>query len=158
MPVVEGEWQMNTVMIDEFFGACFEARRIVELMPKLPNGMKPSHIHVIDILHQMQEDGEPVRISDVGKSLHVTNPGITRILNELEEMKAIKKVQSKKDKRVFTVSLTALGCRYYSKYIEEYHSAVAKKLAGIPERDMKKAAGVIHEAYCIMSAGNMKIG
>jgi len=149
---------MNASEISEFLGACFEARRIVDLMPKLPKQMKPSHIHVIDIICQLQRENGTVRISDIGNRLHITNPSITRIVSELVDMKAVRKVQSRDDRRVFTVSLTAQGMKYYRKYIEEYHDAVAEKLAGVDSRDMNTAIRVIREAYGIMSNGKTMIG
>ena len=149
---------MNASEISEFLGACFEARRIVDLMPKLPKQMKPSHIHVIDIICQLQRENGTVRISDIGNRLHITNPSITRIVSELVDMKAVRKVQSRDDRRVFTVSLTAQGMKYYRKYIEEYHDAVAEKLAGIDSTDMNTAIRVIREAYRIMSNGKTTIG
>ena len=149
---------MKAESVNKLLDACYEARRIVELMPKLPTGMKPSHIHVVDIICQLQQTNGLVRISDIGTALHVTKPSITRLVNELVELKAVKKIQSKEDKRVFTVSLTALGKKYHKKYLEEYHHEVAKRLTGIPEKDIKTAAQVIHEAYRILSDGKMKKG
>jgi DNA-binding MarR family transcriptional regulator len=149
---------MKTDNVSKLLGACHEAKQIVDLMPRLPKGMKPSHIHVIDIICQLQQANGLVRISDIGTALHVTNPNITRLVNGLVELKAVKKVQSKEDKRVFTVSPTALGLEYYRKYLKEYHYEVAKQLAGISEEDLETTARVIHEAYCIMSDKNRKRG
>jgi len=149
---------MKSEKVSLLIGACYEARRIIELMPTLPKGMKPSHIHVMDIIYQLQQANGSVRISDIAVALHVTNPGITRLVNELTEMKAVRKIQDKKDKRVFTVSLTAQGMKYHKKYLEEYHDETAGKLSGISEKDIRTTARVIHEAYRIMSDGNMKLG
>ncbi len=149
---------MKLENISELLNACYEAKRIVELMPALPKGMKPSHIHVVDIICQLQQANGLVRISDIGTALHVTKPSITKLVNELVGFGAVKKTQSNEDKRVFTVSLTALGQRYYEKYLVDYHQEIAKRLAGIAEKDMQTAARVIHEAYRILSDGNMKIG
>ena len=107
-----------------------------------------------------QQDRVPavIQIIILESPVHVTNPGITRLVNELTEMNAVKKMQDSKDKRVFTVSLTPLGQKYHKKYLEEYHNEMACKLSDIPEKDIRTAAGVIHEAYRILSDGNMKLG
>ena len=144
---------MQEESVSKLLGACYEAKRIVELMPKLPQGMKPSHIHVIDIINQLQQRNGSVRVSDIGVALHVTNPSITRLVNELVELKAVEKAQSSEDKRVVTVRLTALGEDYLEKYIEEYHPEVAGRLAEVSDEDVQKAAGVIHDAYQILSGG-----
>ena len=147
---------MKAENVSELLGACYEAKRIVELMPTLPQGMKPSHIHVVDIICQLQQTNGLVRISDIGTALHVTNPSITRLVNELVELKVVKKIQSCEDKRVFTVSLTELGQTYYHTYLEAYHREVAERLAGISEEDIRIAARVIHEAYHMLCNGKMK--
>ena len=85
---------MQEESVSKLLGACHEAKRIVELMPKLPQGMKPSHIHVIDVINQLQQRNGSVRVSDIGTALHVTNPGVTRLVNELVELKAVEKAQS----------------------------------------------------------------
>ena len=144
---------MQEESVSKLLGACHEAKRIVELMPKLPQGMKPSHIHVIDIINQLQQRNGSVRVSDIGAALHVTNPGVTRLVNELVVLKAVEKTQSSEDKRVVTVRLTALGEDYLKKYIEEYHREVAGRLAEMSDEDVQKAAGVIHDAYQILSGG-----
>ena len=141
----------------EFLGACHEAKQMVDLMPKLPEGMKPSHIHIIDIIYRLQQANDIVRISDIGTELHITNPSITRVVNELVDFGAVEKVQSQTDKRVYTVSLTALGKEYYRKYLQEYHARMAERFTGISVEDMETAANVIHEAYRIMSDGRMEI-
>ena len=141
----------------EFLGACHEAKQMVDLMPELPEGMKPSHIHIIDIIYRLQQANDIVRISDIGTELHITNPSITRVVNELVDFGAVEKVQNQTDKRVYTVSLTALGIEYYRKYLQEYHARMAERFTGISVEDMETAANVIHEAYRIMSDGKMKI-
>ena len=146
---------MQEESVSKLLGACYEAKRIVELMPKLPQGMKPSHIHVIDVINQLQQRNGSVRVSDIGVALHVTNPSITRLVNELVELKAVEKAQSSEDKRVVTVRLTELGEDYLKKYIEEYHREVAGRLAGMSDEDIRMAAGVIHDAYKILSGGEM---
>ena len=144
---------MQEESVSELLGACYEAKRIVELMPKLPQGMKPSHIHVIDVINQLQQRNGSVRVSDIGVALHVTNPGVTRLVNELVVLKAVEKTQSSEDKRVVTVRLTELGEDYLKKYIEEYHREVAGRLAEMSDEDVRMAAGVIHDAYQILSGG-----
>jgi DNA-binding MarR family transcriptional regulator len=145
---------MKAENVSKLLGACYEAKRIVELMPKLPQGMRPSHIHIIDIICQLQQANGLVRISDIGLTLHITKPSITKLVNELVELKAVEKVHSKEDKRVFTVSLTHLGKKYHKTYLEAYHREVAKRLSKISEEEVRETARVIHEAYRILADGN----
>ena len=56
---------MKVENVSELLGACYEAKKIVELMPQLPQGMRPSHIHIVDIIYQLQQEHGLVRISDI---------------------------------------------------------------------------------------------
>lgn len=147
---------MKVENVSQLLGACYEAKHIMELMPKLPKGMKPSHIHIIDIICQLQQTQGAVRISDIGTALHVTNPSITRLVNELVKLNAVRKTQNDVDKRVFTVSLTLLGQAYYKKYLKEYHQELAAQLAEISEDDIMVAARVIHEVYHLLTKKTRK--
>lgn len=144
---------MEVTITSEFLGACYDAKRITELMLKCPHGMKSSHIHVIDIIHQLQEENEMVRISDIGARMNVTNPGVTRVVNELVAFHAVEKKQADHDKRVFTVELTELGEKYYKKYICEYHEFLTEKFQGIDAEQMHQASRLIHEVYELMANG-----
>lgn len=143
---------MKEENVTELVGACYEAKRVVELMPRLPQGMKPSHIHVVDVIHQLQEKGGPVRVGDIAAAMHVTNPGVTRLVNELVGLGAVAKVQSNEDKRVFTVSLTELGWKYQKDYLERYHRELAERLSDVSDDDVRTMARVIHDAFLAMSA------
>ena len=74
------------------------------------------------------------------------------------KFKAVEKIQSSEDKRVFTVSLTELGQKYYTEYLDGYHNEVAERLSSISDDDAQLAARVIHEAYSILSGGKTTIG
>ena len=39
-----------------FLDSCHAAKRITELMPKLPKGLTPRHIHVIDAIWQISQE------------------------------------------------------------------------------------------------------
>ena len=60
--------------IKEFLDACHKAKRIAEMMPELPEGMTPRHVHVIDAIYQLERTGEMVKVSDVSEYLEVTRP------------------------------------------------------------------------------------
>jgi DNA-binding MarR family transcriptional regulator len=143
---------MKEENVTELVGACYEAKRVVELMPRLPQGIKPSHIHVVDVIHQLQEKGGPVRVGDIAAAMHVTSPGVTRLVNELVGLGAVAKAQSREDKRVFTVSLTELGRRYQKDYLERYHRELAERLSDVSDDDVRTMARVIHDAFVAMSA------
>ena len=49
---------MEIEAVQELMAACHEAKRITELLPKLPKGMTPRHIGVIDAIHGLSREGD----------------------------------------------------------------------------------------------------
>lgn len=122
---------MDISSVKQFLDSCHSAKRITELMPKLPAGMTPRHIHVIDAICEIGRSEAVVRVSDISDYFNVTRPSITKMVNELEDMGAVSKTPDPDDRRVIRVSLTELGQEYYDFYIKKYHSWVAEQLDGM---------------------------
>ena len=40
---------MRTEVLKQLLDACHLAKKSIETMPKLPKGMKPRHVHVMDV-------------------------------------------------------------------------------------------------------------
>jgi DNA-binding MarR family transcriptional regulator len=141
---------MNEEFIRHLFDACFYGKQITELLPSLPPNMKSRHIQVIDIIYELQERQEEVRVSDVSGALRITKPSVTKLINELVMVGAVAKQANQKDRRVTTVSLTALGTTYYEMYIREYHSRLVKILAPLSEQDCLATLRTLKNMYWLM--------
>jgi DNA-binding MarR family transcriptional regulator len=135
---------MDIEITKSFLLSCHEAKRITERMPKLPQGMKPSHIHILEIINKLQYQQETVRISDIGKTLKITNPSITKLINELLTLHLVEKKQDLKDKRVFTLVLTSKGKNIYEIYGFKFHHWLNNRLDDLPSEDLQIAIRVIH--------------
>lgn len=48
---------MRTEVLKQLLDACHLAKKSIETMPKLPKGMKPRHVHVMDVIGEMEERG-----------------------------------------------------------------------------------------------------
>ena len=79
---------MEIEAVQELMAACHEAKRITELLPKLPKGMTPRHIGVIDAIHGLSREGD-VCVSAVSARLGITRPSVTRLIGELEQLGAV---------------------------------------------------------------------
>ena len=49
--------------------ACYQAKRIREMLPALPSGVTPSYIHFLDVIQIMERQGVAVKISDISAVL-----------------------------------------------------------------------------------------
>ena len=100
---------MKTTDLEKLLDSCFTAKRIIETLPELPKGMKPRHVHVLHAIYELQDLTEGCRVSDVSKKLNITMPSITKLVQELDEKKLLKKFIRPGDKRVTLLKLTEEG-------------------------------------------------
>lgn len=148
---------MNTESIKKFLDACQEAKKVTELMPELPKGIKPRHIHVIDTLYILSQKKEYVKVSDISEALKVTKPSITKLINELENEKVLNKNSKDSDNRITTLTLTSLGKKYYETYVDKYHKWLSELFIDIDEKDILISVETISRAYDIMKSHEMKV-
>ena len=49
---------MDSEKIKRMLDACYMAKRIRELLPKLPDGVSPAYIQYLDVIHTLQKTQE----------------------------------------------------------------------------------------------------
>lgn len=143
---------MDRYKVKDLIDSFFVAKRITEMMPELPKGLKPRHIHVINSIAEIRKIKDKVCVSDISSALKVTTPSITKLINELYEMNIIKKEQENVDKRIVTLYLTDLGEEYYNYYIIEYHNKIAEKLKNIEDENCEIAIDIINKVYEVIKS------
>ena len=115
---------MDTALIKDFFDCCRDAKKILELLPPLPQGLTPRHIQIIDTISQLEEKNGLVKISD--------------------------KASSATDGRVTYVALTNKGKSCCDFYVKRYHNWVSSQLTGIKPDDLICAAKTIRSFYAAL--------
>ena len=73
-----GAYNMTTEKIKRMLDACYQAKRIRELLPPLPQGVTPSYIQYLDNIHALGKQGIQVKISDISDVMNLPRPGVTR--------------------------------------------------------------------------------
>ena len=81
---------MTIAMIKSLLDACYQAKRIRDLLPPLPKGVAPAYIHYLDVIDQLERQGVRVRVSDIGDTLDIPRPGVTRTVKEMEAQDRIR--------------------------------------------------------------------
>ena len=56
---------MTVQTIKRMLDACYQAKRIREMLPALPSGVTPSYIHFLDVIQIMERQGVADRKSVV---------------------------------------------------------------------------------------------
>lgn len=74
---------MKTESIKALLDACYQAKRIRELLPALPDGVSPSFIQYLDVIEHLQRRNVCVKISDISDALNIPRPGVTHTAKDM---------------------------------------------------------------------------
>lgn len=142
---------MTIAMIKALLDACYQAKRIRDLLPPLPKGVTPAYIHYLDVIDQLERQGVRVRASDIGDTLDIPRPGVTRTVKEMEAKGYLRKTASEEDGRVTYITATEAGKLLSQRYNEHYFSLLAPQLADISDEDAACTVRTIERMHCVMS-------
>ena len=141
---------MNRKSLKHLIDACFTAKRIVETLPELPTGMKPRHIHVLDAVWEIQNEQGVCRVSDVNSRLGITMPSVTKLVQELEQLKLLQKQPDPADKRATLLTLTEEGIACVKRQVLDFHTVWADALADVSDEQAQEATNVIEKLLLTM--------
>lgn len=142
---------MDIQTIKAMFDACYQAKRIRDLLPALPKGVTPSYIHYLDTIESLEQRGERVKVSDISDALQIPRPGVTRTVKEMEAKGYLCKRTSPDDGRITYISITQAGKELSQKYNEQYFNRLAPFLQDISQEDAQCTIQTIERFYRVMS-------
>ena len=148
---------MTIEKLKRMLDACYQAKRIRDMLPQLPDGVMPSYIQYLDVIQQMEKKGIRVKVSDISDTLHLPRPGVTRTVKEMERKGYLKKIASPEDGRVVYLSVTENGERLSEKYNDRYFAALSAQVEGISEEDADCMIRTIESFYKIMCEGRIHL-
>ena len=111
---------MTKEKIKQVMDACYQAKRVRDMMPKLPNGVTPTHIHYLDVITKLELDGAEVKVSDISDELGLPRPGVTKTIKDMERLGFVEKKASEADGRIVYIRSTQVGRDLVGKYVDEY--------------------------------------
>ena len=126
---------MNIALIKRMMDACYQAKRVRDLLPALPDGVLPSFIQYLDAIQTLEQQGIQVKVSDLSDALSLPRPGVTRTVKDMEARGLLTKHTSPEDGRVTYLTITEAGRALSRKYDAEYFSSLVPALEVIPEED-----------------------
>lgn len=126
---------MNVDHAKAMMDAFYDAKRIRDMLPPLPDGVTPSYIHLLDCVYALSENGKQVRVSDAADYLHLPRPVITRTVGNMENEGLIQKIPDKNDRRVVHIELTENGKKLRQRYVDDYFGALTKKFDDISDEE-----------------------
>lgn len=141
---------MTIELLKRMMDACYQAKRIRDMLPPLPEGVTSSYIQYLDIIEKMQHQGMRVKISDISDRLSLPRPGVTRTVKEMEQKGYLKKSTSPKDGRITYLTLTETGKALSQKYNQECFFILADYTEEISEEDAECMIRTMDQLYHIM--------
>lgn len=148
---------MDIQTIKAMFDACYQAKRIRDLLPALPRGVTPSYIHYLDTIESLQRQGARVKVSDISDALKLPRPGVTRTVKEMEAKGYLRKHVSPRDGRITYVSITQAGQALSQRYNERYFQRLAPLLREISQEDALCTIRTIERFYRVMSERKISV-
>ena len=100
---------MNISMLKALLNACYQAKRVHELLPALPNGVTSAYIQYLDKIEDLERQGMRAKVSDISRMLNIPRPGVTRTVKEMVERGYLTKTTSEQDGRITYLSITEAG-------------------------------------------------
>ena len=141
---------MTPKKIKEMLDACYQAKRIREMLPPLPQGVMPSYIQYLDAIQKLEKKDIRVKVSDISDVMNLPRPGVTRTVKEMEKKGYLSKIASPDDGRVTYISITEEGWKLFCKYDEKYFGELSADLSDISEEDADCMIRTIEKFYQIM--------
>ena len=142
---------MTKDMIKEVMDACYQAKRIRDMLPALPGGVTSSHIHYLDTLSKLEKTEGKVKVSDISENLGLPRPSVTKTVKDMEKLGFVEKETTETDGRFVYIKTTRTGRDLVDKYVDEYFGNLSEDLGGITDEDADKMIEVVEKFYIVMS-------
>lgn len=148
---------MTPDKIKEMLDACYQAKRIRDMLPKLPEGVLPSYIQFLDTIHKLEAKGIEVKVSDISDTLGLPRPGVTKTVKDMQTKGYLRKISSQEDGRITYVTITEKGEQLSDKFDRQYYAKLVKYMDEITESEADTMIRTISRFYQIMSERKIDI-
>lgn len=142
---------MTIQNIKDLLDACYQGKRVRELLPPLPRGVRPSYVQYLDVIETLESHGVRVKVSDISDTLHLPRPGVTRTVKEMEDKGYLRKIASEEDGRVTYLAIPDSGKRLSQIHNAQFFAQLAPLLADISDEDAACTVRTIQKLYDVMS-------
>ena len=142
---------MTKDKIKEVMDACYQPKRIRDMLPALPGWVTSSHIHYLDTLSKLEKTEGKVKVSDISENLGLPRPSVTKTVKDMEKLGFVEKETTETDGRFVYIKTTRTGRDLVDKYVDEYFGNLSEDLGGITDEDADKMIEVVEKFYIVMS-------
>lgn len=86
---------MQRDKIKKVMDACYLAKRVRDLLPKLPNGVTSTHIHYLDTIRKLELKTTNIKVSDISDELGLPRPVLPKLQKIWKNLDLLKRRQQK---------------------------------------------------------------
>jgi len=144
---------LTTDNIKRVMDAFYLGKRIIDMLPPLPDGITALYIRYLDVIGRLERERGEVKVSDIGRELGVQRPGVTRALKEMEDKNLVVKTPSEDDGRVTFITITPSGRELSKKYNEEVFLSITSALPCVDDKDVETLIETTEKIYSSMKNG-----
>lgn len=149
---------MKKDMIKKVMDACYLAKRVRDMLPKLPNGVTSTHIHYLDTIRKLELKTGSVKMSDISDELGLPRPSVTKTIKDMEKLGFVEKNTTTTDGRFVFIRITPAGKDLVDKYVDQYFGELSREFEDICDEDAVNMINTIEKLYEVMSRRhNLKI-
>lgn len=141
---------MNSQKTKEMLDSCYIAKRILDLLPDLPEGVLPSYIRYLETIIDLKERNGKVKVSEISEALNLPRPGVTRTVGSMVEKGYLNKMSSKEDGRVTYIEVSEKGQALFEKFNKEYFEDLSQRLSDISIEEADCMIETIEKFYQVM--------
>ena len=141
---------MNSQKTKDMMDSFYMAKRILDLLPELPEGVLPSYIRYLERVIELQKTHEKVKVSDLSSALNLPRPGVTRTVNSMVEKGYLNKMSSKEDGRVTYIEISDKGMALFEKFNKEFFNDLSSSLNHISVKEADIMIETIEKFYQVM--------
>ena len=144
---------MKSEKVKEMLDSCYMAKRILDMLPKLPEGVLPSYVRYLETIIELEEKNQKVKVSDVSEVLNLPRQEVKSTIHAMEEKGYLKKETAKHDGRVTYVTVTIEGKMIFFIYNKNYFQKLALCLNHVYNDEADCMIQTIEKLYEVMCEG-----
>ena len=142
---------MNSQKTKEMLDSFYMAKRILDLLPELPEGVLPSYIRYLEAVIHLEKEHGNVKVSELSDALNLPRPGVTRTVRSMTEKGYLNKISSKEDGRVTYIEVSDKGLALFEKFNKEFFNELSQSLSNISIEEADCMIETIEKFYQVMS-------
>lgn len=124
-------------LLKDYFSYCFYKSALImreQLVQRITEfGLVPHHLGILRLLSSLGEHAQ----NQLGEQLGIDKATMVKLIDQLEDLKLIERKQDKKDRRIWSISITSSGAKILEKVSKIRHEVENDFMSCLTEAERK---------------------